>query len=104
MPKSPVSVTLSDDNLSWLRGRTVALKSRSLSDTLDTIVTRARTGGEAPAVAPRSVVGTIDIADEDPDLALADEFVRQLVAGALARPLLSPGHVPAAAARKRRRG
>ena len=85
MAKSPVSVTLSDDNLSWLRGRTVALKARSLSQTLDTLVTRARIGGETPAAAVRSVAGTIDVAADDPELADADRFVRTLVGDSLAR-------------------
>ena len=85
MPKSPVSVTLSDANLSWLRGRTMALKARSLSDTLDTLVTRARLGDEAPAAAMRSVAGTIDIAADDPELLGADAFVSGLVDASLAR-------------------
>ena len=86
MAKSAVSVTLSDDNLSWLRGRKMALKARSLSETLDSMVTRARRGGDGALTAARSVVGTIDIADEDPELEDADRFVRQLVDGSLARP------------------
>jgi len=102
MAKSPVSVTLSDDNLSWLRGRTVALKARSLSETLDTLVTRARMGGETPAAAVRSVVGTIDVAAEDPELADADRFVRTLVGGSLARRLAGRRGAGRAAAGRRR--
>jgi hypothetical protein len=45
MPKKGISVTLQDDNLLWLKGRTVAVKGRSLSETLDDLVTAARTGG-----------------------------------------------------------
>ena len=86
MPKTAVSVTLSDDNLSWLRGRTMALKARSLSETLDTLVTRARRGGEGALTAARSVVGTIDITDDDPGLADADRLVRRLVDSSLSRP------------------
>jgi hypothetical protein len=103
MPKSPVSVTLSDDNLSWLRGRTVALKARSLSETIDTLVTRARQGGETAPAAIRSVAGTIDIAADDPELADADRLVRQLVDGSLARPV-SRRRRPGRAAMGRRRG
>ena len=62
MPKRGVSVTLRDENLLWLKSRTVATKGRSLSETLDELVTAARTSRDVPAAAVRSVVGTVDIA------------------------------------------
>jgi len=77
MPKKPLSVTLDQENLLWLQGRAASRKRRSLSDALDEIVTTARLGGLA-ADAPRSVVGTIDIAADDPDLAKADAYVREV--------------------------
>lgn len=105
MPKQPLSVTLERDNLLWLRGRAAARKRKSLSDALDEILTAARLGGLA-SDAPRSVVGTVDIPPDDPDLERADEHVRALFAASLARPAVvretGPGH---GGARKRpRRG
>lgn len=105
MPKKPVSVTLDVENLLWLRGRTVGDGRRSLSDTLDRIVTEARLGSEAGAGSRRSVVGTIDVGAADPGLKTADEHVRSLFARSAARPMLvrerRPSRKPA---RKPRRG
>jgi hypothetical protein len=88
MPKRGVSVTLRDENLLWLKSRTVATKGRSLSETLDELVTAARTSRDVPAAAVRSVVGTVDIAADDPDLERADDDIRDIVTGSLARPFL----------------
>ena len=87
MPKKPLSVTLEEDNLLWLRGRAALSRRRSLSDALDEIVTAARTGGLG-ATASRSVAGTIDIADADPDLDTADEYIRQTFQASISRPML----------------
>lgn len=100
MPKTPLSVTLDDANLLWLKGRTAGRKKRSLSETLDEILTEARTGGVG-ADAARSVVGTIDIADDDPTLELADAAVGALFETSLGRPFLvkepSPGYTASTA-------
>ena len=85
MPKIPVSVTLDADNLIWLRGRVASRKRRSLSEALDEIVTAARTS--APAGGSRSVVGTIDIGKDDPNLDRADAYVRGEFETSLTRPL-----------------
>jgi hypothetical protein len=101
MPKSPLSVTLDDANLLWLKGRAAGCKRRSLSAALDDIVTQARTGGHG-GDAPRSVVGTIDMADDDPALERADAAARAWFTGSLSRPFLArearpaPGGVAAA--------
>lgn len=87
MPKQPVSVTLDQDNLLWLRGRIAGRKRRSLSDALDEVVTAARLGGLG-ANEIRSVVGTIDIASEDPLLQRADAYIRSEFEQSLARPSL----------------
>lgn len=105
MPKKGVSVTLAESNLLWLKSRTRALKGRSLSETLDDLVTAARTGGSAPAAPSQSVVGTVDIATDDPSLDLADEYMRDLVTASINRPFVArerpePGPLP----RSRRRG
>lgn len=88
MPKVAVSITLDDANLLWLRGRTAASKARSLSETIDDLVRQARAQGSVPAGSIRSVVGTVDIADADPNLDRADEFVRKLVDSSLSTPFL----------------
>lgn len=84
MPKSAVSVTLDVDNLLWLRARAAQRKRRSVSDTLDEVVTAARTGGLG-AGPIRSVVGTVSCSDED--LLAAEAYVRTLFEESLARPL-----------------
>jgi hypothetical protein len=86
MPKRPVSVTLDTDNLVWLRGRAASQKRRSLSEALDDLVTSARHGASG-ASDSRSVVGTIDIALDDPGLERADAYVRAEIAASLGRSL-----------------
>jgi hypothetical protein len=102
MPKKGVSVTLDGTNLLWLKSRTVATKARSLSETLDSLVTAARTGGTMPAVASRSVAGTVDIADDDPNLDRADAYVRQLVDASLSKPMVARESPPPCRAGKSR--
>jgi hypothetical protein len=51
MTKQAISVTLSPDNLLWLRGRARADQLGSLSEFLDRLITRARFGEGAPRVA-----------------------------------------------------
>jgi hypothetical protein len=78
MPKQAISVTLRDDNLLWLRGRSRAARHRSVSETLDRLIADARAGVQAPDAPRRSVKGTIRIASGDPALARADALVRAL--------------------------
>jgi hypothetical protein len=87
MPKKPVSVTLDESNLVWLKGP-ASRKKRSLSDALDEILTQARQGGRG-GDAPRSVVGTVDLATDDPDLEQADAAIRALLSESLSRPTLA---------------
>jgi hypothetical protein len=94
MPKTPLSVTLEKANLLWLKGRAAARKKRSLSDTLDEILTAARQGGRG-ADAPRSVAGTIDLADDDPELERAGAVVRAMFDESMARPFLVRERPPA---------
>jgi hypothetical protein len=98
MPKTPLSVTLDEANLLWLKGRAARRKRRSLSDTLDEILTAARRGGRG-ADAPRSVVGTIDLADDDPGLERADRAVRAMFEESAARPFLVRERPPASTAK-----
>lgn len=88
MPKKPLSVTLDEQNLLWLKGRAASTKRRSLSEALDDVVTAARTGGHG-AVAVRSVVGTIDISADDPSLDHADTLLQAMFSTSLSRPVLA---------------
>jgi hypothetical protein len=94
MPKKPLSVTLEESNVLWLKGRAAATKRRSLSEALDEVITAARTGGHGAEVA-RSVVGTIDIAAEDPELGQADAYLQGMFAASLGRPFLARESPPA---------
>jgi hypothetical protein len=88
MPKAPISITLDVDNLLWLKAQTASGKRRSLSDTIDAVVTAARTGAHG-GLTSRSVVGTIDIAADDPDLDRADASIRGELETSLARGLFA---------------
>ncbi len=103
MSKQPVSVTLDRDNLLWLRGRAAATKRRSLSDALDEIVRAARLRGQ-DSVAIRSVVGTIDIATDDPLLERADQAVRAIYEESMATPMFMHDGPDRGALKGRRRG
>jgi hypothetical protein len=82
MPKQPLSVTMEEENILWLKGRALAGKQRSLSEALDRVVTAARTRGDAAGA--RSVVGTVDIAAGDPALLGADAAIRALFDASIA--------------------
>ncbi len=83
MSKQPVSVTLSTDNIIWLRKQAMA-KNRSLSKALDDLIREARsTGDDHPIL---SVVGTVEIDPSDPDLLEADSFVRSLFNASTIKP------------------
>jgi hypothetical protein len=103
MAKEPVSVTLGRENLLWLRGRAARTKRRSLSDTLDEIVTAARLGGHGSG-SIRSVVGTVDIAGDDAGLERADQYVRGEFDASLARPLTVHEEKPRYGKKKSRHG
>jgi hypothetical protein len=86
MPKQAISVTLDVDNLTWLKGRAGAAGVRSISELLDKLVTAARESGR---IGPsRSVVGTIDIDENDQLLENADAVVRTMFEASVGRPLM----------------
>ncbi len=84
MPKKAVSLTLDESNLLWLKGR--GYGHGNLSAAVDDLITAARAGQLGVPAAARSVVGTIDLAADDPGLEGADRTVRDLFAASLARP------------------
>ena len=85
MPKKAVSLTLDEANLLWLKGR--GHGQGNLSAAVDDLITAARAGRLGIPAAVRSVVGTIDLAADDPRLERADQAIRDLFAASLARPL-----------------
>lgn len=87
MARRAVSVTLDEANLLWLRGRARVTAGGNVSQLVDGLVTAARTGRAGPAPPVRSVVGTIQLPADDPDLSKADEAVRALFEESLSRPL-----------------
>lgn len=104
MPKKPVSLTLEESNLLWLRAR--GHGRGNLSAAVDALIAEARAGRLGPPAPVRSVVGTIDLALDDPQLEEADSIVRELFAASLARPLGSGSRArtnASAGRRKRRR-
>jgi hypothetical protein len=101
MRKQAISVTLETDNLAWLRGRARAA-DRSVSETLDLLVTAAR--GDRSAGDARSVAGTISIAPHDPELTGADAVVRSLFGASLARDAAGPARDASPRRPRRARG
>lgn len=102
--RKPISVTLAADNLLWLRGQAARTAKGSVSEVLDRIVSEARAGGRTDPDAVRSVVGTIDLPDDDPDLERADVYVRSLFAASARQPTLVRERPPGRAPRSPRRG
>lgn len=86
--RKAISITLSQDNLLWLKGQAAQSARKSVSEVLDQIVTDARGAGWADAASVRSVVGTIDVPDEDPGLETADAYVRALFSTSGRQPML----------------
>jgi hypothetical protein len=85
MHKQAISVTLETDNLAWVRGRALASGRLSVSEMLDRLIEGARTGGAGSGPGGQSVVGTVEVAPEDPELLTADEAIRALLAQSVAR-------------------
>jgi hypothetical protein len=85
--RKAISVTLDADNLLWLRAQAGASARGSVSEVLDRLVSEARAGGFTEVRAIRSVVGTIDLPADDPDLTGADAYVRAAFAESLRQPM-----------------
>lgn len=88
MPKRPISLTIEETNLLWLKGRARVVAGGSVSEAVDQLVAEARAGRLGRAEPSRSVVGTIDLA-QDPLLTEADATIRAVFAGALARSIVA---------------
>jgi len=90
MSKTAISVTMSTDNLLWLKARTLATGSRSMSAVLDGLVTAAR-GASGPVT---SVVGFVSFPEGEDGLRQGGEEIRALFDRSLSK----------GASRRRRRG
>lgn len=99
--KRAISVTIGEDNLVWLKGQAGASGSGSVSAVIDRLVREARAGGRTDAAAVRSVVGSIDLPPDDPDLTGADAYVRDLFERSSARPMQVRERPPARKAKRR---
>jgi hypothetical protein len=99
MPKKPVSLTLEETNLLWLKGRARVLAGGSLSEAVDQLIDEARAGRLGAAESPRSVVGTIDVPDETV-LQHAAQEMRGLFDRSLARPIFVQEERPSFTASK----
>jgi hypothetical protein len=78
MRREPISVTLTPANLAWLRARAASGERKSVSRTLDALISEVRTNAGEPPKPVRSVVNTISIPSSDDALAEADASVRRL--------------------------
>lgn len=87
--KKPVSLTIDETNLLWLKGRARVIAGGSLSEAVDQLIDEARAGRLGAADAPRSVVGTIDVPD-DAALAGAGAEMRELFTRLPDRPMAPP--------------
>jgi hypothetical protein len=86
--RKAISLTLSADNLLWLRAQAARSARGSVSEVLDRIVSEARVAGRIDPAAVRSVAGTIDLPDDDPGLEKADEYIRALFAASAQQAML----------------
>jgi hypothetical protein len=86
--RKAISITLKADNLLWLRGQAARSAKGSVSEVLDRLVSDARASGKTDPAAVRSVAGTIDLPEDDSDLAGADAYIRSLFAASTHEPML----------------
>jgi hypothetical protein len=86
--RKAISITLDADNLFWLKGQAARMAKGSVSEIVDRIVGEARASGRTSSAAVRSVVGTIDLPEDDPDLERADAHIRSIFAASASRPML----------------
>ena len=78
MSSKTVAVDLDPSNLLWLKARALAAGHRSMSEVLNEILAKVRSGGTSESHEVKSVVGNARICDDDPDLAGADAAIRAL--------------------------
>ena len=82
-----ISITLHADNLVWLKGQAAVRTRGNVSEVVNALITEARAAGRTDPAAVRSVVGTIDLPDDD-ELNEAGSYVRAMFDRSLTRPML----------------
>jgi hypothetical protein len=97
--KKAISVTLTADNLLWLRGQAARTANGNVSEVVNRLIGETRAAGGTHPAAIRSVAGTIDLPDDE-SLAQADSYVRTLFDRSLSRPLLVRERPPKARGRR----
>lgn len=97
--KKAISVTLTQDNLLWLRGQAARTAEGNVSEVVDRLIGEARAAGRTHPAAIRSVVGTIDLPDDD-SLEKPDPYVKAMFERSLSRPLLVRERAPKARGRR----
>jgi hypothetical protein len=102
--KKAISITLSEDNLLWLRGQAARTSRGSVSQVLNRIVGETRKAGGTDPDAIRSVAGTIDLPEDDPELVNADAQIRSLFALSARQPTLVRERPLRTRTKKTRRG
>ena len=85
MSSHSISVDLEADNVLWLESQAITTGRRNLSETLNAILTRLRTGAEKVTETETTFEVTARIADSDPDLKEADAAIRKLYAQSIDR-------------------
>src|SRR5262245_46356529 len=91
--KKAISITLNAENLLWLRGQSARTAEGNVSEVVDRLIGDARAAGRTHPGAIRSVVGTIDLPDDD-SLEKADAHVKAMFERSLSRPLLVRERAP----------
>jgi hypothetical protein len=85
--KKPISITVEAENLMWLKGQAAVRTKGNVSELIETLIRDARTGGQMDPAAITSVVGSIDLPDDDA-LGEADSYVKAMFERSLTRPML----------------
>jgi hypothetical protein len=85
--KKAISVTLKSENLLWLKAQAAARTGGNVSEIVDRLIRDARTATTTDRAAIRSVVGTINLPDDE-SLAEAEGSVRTMFERSLSRPIL----------------
>jgi hypothetical protein len=101
--RRPISVTLDEENLLWLRAVAVASAQGNLSRALDRILREARLARRADVGGGRSVQGTIGPVPDDSELEKAAEEIRAMFESSASRALVARERPPVAARRAARR-
>jgi hypothetical protein len=85
--KKAISVTLKSENLLWLKAQAAARTGGNVSEIVDRLIRDARAASTTDRAAIRSVVGTINLPDDE-SLAEAESSVRTMFDRSLSRPML----------------